>query len=83
MALDRTGDRSPAPHTEDHQYQSYCGCDERTLPYWGVLLIALGLIWALDFTGAIDVSVELIVGPVLVVAWGLSILWSLRLRDQI
>ena len=82
MATEQTGQNTAAERSDDQRYQTYCGCDERTFPFWGVLLIALGSMWILASSGAIDLSVGLIVGPVLLIAWGASLLWSARVRGQ-
>ncbi len=83
MATERTGPDTTAERSDNQRYQTYCSCDERTFPFWGVLLIALGLMWILASSGAIDLSVGLIVGPVLLIAWGISLLWSARMRGQL
>ena len=83
MATERMGQDKAVERSDDQRYQTYCGCDERTFPFWGVLLIALGSLWLLDRTNAIDWSVGPIVGPVLLVAWGISMLWSARMRGQL
>ena len=83
MATERMGQDKAVEHSDDQRYQMYCGCDERTFPFWGVLLIALGSLWLLDLANAVDWSVAPIVGPILLVACGISMLWSARMRGQL
>ncbi len=83
MARERTRTGRADRRSGERRYQTFCGCDGRTFPFWGVVLIVLGSLWVLDNAGAIDISMGRIVGPFLLVAWGISMLWSARLRGQL
>ncbi len=65
-----------------HDYGSCClPLGRRANLYWGVILIVVGVLWFLGNTGWMPVVGWEIVGPILIMAWGLSILASRR-RDH-